>query len=352
MIQDPSPWDRFSICLPHPYLTRYFTKSIPRDPIATAPEKRPSVFSEISYRIFLAPSPSQKEKASQPSFPLHNEFLSFDTLEPGHDIPVSNNTQWARARRSPSTTFIWTSVDPPSIAQLWLLIYSFVTVHYQEEIIRLSLIGTQTTFIREELIAVGLAIPHPLPINSSETWERLAGNEIVLLRSAFWQGAGSPFGVRAAWTPPAPNSRTPVHSFPLHPTTQTLTTRFPSARVHTLHPVRPAKPQPGSIIYSRFIPHLNEQYSMVALDYKDPIHLNLFHTWQNDPRVAAGWNETGTLDEHRTYLQNLHEDPHTLTMLACFEEVPFAYFEVYWAKVRLLLPLHTQANTSLQKSRY
>lgn len=213
--------------------------------------------------------------------------------------------------------------------------YSFITVHYDEETIRLNLIGSQTDIIREELIAVGLAIAHPLPPNTSETWSCLS-EELLLLRSAFWQGAGSPFGVRSAWTPSPLTTRQPIYAFPLHPTTQTITTKFPSANVHTLHPVRPAKPQPGSIIYSRFIPHINEHYSMVALDYHNPEHLGLFHAWQNDPRVAAGWNETGTLDQHRTYLRNLHEDPHVLTVLACFEDVPFAYFEVYWAKVGII----------------
>lgn len=49
--------------------------------------------------------------------------------------------------------------------------------------------------------------------------------------------------------------------------------------------------------------------------------------------MSQGWNETGTLDQHREYLRKIDEDPHQIAVLAAWDDVFFAYFEVYWGKV-------------------
>lgn len=86
-------------------------------------------------------------------------------------------------------------------------------------------------------------------------------------------------------------------------------------------------------MYSRYIPHLNEFFSVYALDYTNDQHLRLFNTWQNDPRVAKAWNETGTLDQHREHSRKIHEGPHRIAVLAKFNDIFFSDLELYWAKV-------------------
>ncbi|CAB52804.1 siderophore-iron biosynthesis protein Sib3 [Schizosaccharomyces pombe] len=99
---------------------------------------------------------------------------------------------------------------------------------------------------------------------------------------------------------------------------------------------RPKCPKPGSTLYERFIPSLNETLSFVSLDIEQ--HLQYFHEWQNKPRVEYFWNESGSWDQHHEYLTTLQNDPHSFGVIGCFNDVPFAYFEVYWVPEDRIAP--------------
>lgn len=102
------------------------------------------------------------------------------------------------------------------------------------------------------------------------------------------------------------------------------------------HPQRPAKPQ--GEVYRRFDPQLGAWISLRTLDIE--LDLERFNRWQNTPRVLAFWDEGGSLDDHRQYLGKLANDPHTLTLIGCFDDQPFAYFEAYWAKEDRIAPFY------------
>ncbi|MQT32240.1 GNAT family N-acetyltransferase [Pseudomonas helleri] len=102
------------------------------------------------------------------------------------------------------------------------------------------------------------------------------------------------------------------------------------------HPQRPAKPQ--GEVYRRFDPQLGAWISLRTLDIE--LDLERFNRWQNTPRVLAFWDEGGSLDDHRQYLEKLADDPHTLTLIGCFDDQPFAYFEAYWAKEDRIAPFY------------
>jgi hypothetical protein len=297
--------------LPHPYLTPYLVKKTEDG---------------NTYQL----TPGELDPGSQqPPQPLHNAAVSFSDPQDlkSSDRPNdSNNTPWARARRNPSVTVSWTATaQPPTIGQLWLIVYAVFTIRPGEECLRLNTHGPGSARLAHQLKALGLATDHPM----TTTTNSQIPLELLISRNAFWQGAASPFGPRPAW---APETQDPnLSSNPLPPPEYVMTDTAPTALCW--HPRRRAKPAAGSVVYSRWIPHLNETFSMVALDWTDEAHVDLFHAWQNDPRVSQGWNQTGTRAQHVEYLRRAHHDPHQLALLARFDETAFAYFEVYWAKV-------------------
>ncbi|KAI1045267.1 hypothetical protein LB505_004994 [Fusarium chuoi] len=318
--------------LPHPYQTEFAIEKVSAQPDTNAP----------AYRLVQkAPGPDKRLP-----FDLYNEGLVFSDpidLKSSELPPQSNNSPWARARRSPGVTVHWAGTEAPNLGQVWLLAYALFTLRTSVESYRLELHGAGAVILGRQLTAVLLAIDHPLKGREKRQTSNKTDESLVLvLRSTFWQGAGSPFGPRPVWCPEeSPSSlsaSTPLGSFPLTPLHNTTTITVagdpddPERVQQSWHPVRPAKPAPGAIVYSRWIPHLNETFSMVSVDYNEAEHVRLFHEWQNDPRVSQGWSQTGTLEQHQEYLRQVHDDPHVIALLAKWDDVHFAYFEVYWAK--------------------
>lgn len=297
------------IRLPHPYLTTYYL----------VPSNKTQNGNQLAQL--------RKADGEAQPFPhaLHNDQLYFSAPQPVNPettVPTSNNTAWARAQRSPSCVCTWEGSSAPTVGQIWLFLYTIFTAQEDIETFRLQLQGSNAEDLAHALRLSMVAIDHPLPVSSSISFQPTP-NELLVLRSAFWQGCASPLGAQPIWLP----TWNPAAAVPHLDFTMTAT-----EHVHRRHPRRHPKPTPGSLVYSRYIPFLDEHFSLVALDYQNPEHLNLFHTWQNDPRVAQGWKETGTLEQHRDYLRRQHEDPHTLTVLGRFNDTPFSYYEIFWAK--------------------
>lgn len=318
------------VALPHPWLTTF--------EIGSEQQQQEEVLRLVKV----------KRNQEQPtSVDIYHPSLTF--TKPSHDptyegsIPSSEeNTPWARAINCLSTKLTWESNEAPTVAQIWTIIYALITLNPAQEAFRLTLNGPQAGPLRSQLKAVGLALQFPVPTAVDGNKKAISfelpdtKDELVVPRSLFWQGAGSPFGTRAPWASDAYSGLSkdrPLSTFPVMPLEHRFTNHLPDSRVFARHPIRPVKPTPGSIVYSRYIPHLDEHLSLEALDCENEEHVRLFNKWQNDPRVARVWEETGTLEEHREHLRKVHKDNHLISLLGRFNDEYFAYFEVYWAKV-------------------
>ncbi|KAL9044906.1 MAG: hypothetical protein Q9214_001989 [Letrouitia sp. 1 TL-2023] len=290
-----------SLALPYPYLLAYDIQSTP------------SHCDRKVYHLDLSTSKQPTKLPCELPETLHNEGLSF--TEPAIDhyarkFPENDNTSWARAARAPASVIAWHEDNIPTTGQMWLATYAIFTLNPLLKTVRLSMDRLSAKHVIGELSAIGFP-------------------------KRFWQGAGSPFGPRALWAPHGPferHLRKRTMAFPPLVVDYTFTTLFPATKVHAQHPLRPCKPVPGSTIYSRYVPHLQEYFSMIALDHQNEEHINLFHKWQNTARVSRFWNESGSIEKHRQYLRRTHEDRHLISILGKFDDSFFAYFEIYWAK--------------------
>lgn len=102
------------------------------------------------------------------------------------------------------------------------------------------------------------------------------------------------------------------------------------------HPLRP--PKPKGTVYQRYITWLGRILTFRTVD--PATDLGCFNRWMNDPVVAEFWQETGDLAKHRVYLESIQADPHVINLIACLNDEPFGYFEIYWAKEDRIAPYY------------
>lgn len=116
--------------------------------------------------------------------------------------------------------------------------------------------------------------------------------------------------------------------------------RSESSGTHRWHPRRAPKPpaNPDTYLYERFIPWLHQTIAFRVANLEQD--LERLHIWMNTPHVAEFFQESGTLEYHRTYLTTRIHDPHMLPLIGEFNRVPFSYFEIYWAQENRLGPYY------------
>ncbi|MFY0479939.1 GNAT family N-acetyltransferase [Achromobacter marplatensis] len=102
------------------------------------------------------------------------------------------------------------------------------------------------------------------------------------------------------------------------------------------HPARPKRPQ--GEVYARHIPWLGKTLSLTAFDLK--ADLPALHRWMNDPVVAHFWQEEGSLDKQRAYIEGLLADPRVDPLILRLDGRAFGYVETYWAKEDRIAPYY------------
>lgn len=157
-------------------------------------------------------------------------------------------------------------------------------------------------------------------------------NQLLLDRAAFYQGAGAPLGLSWLQTP-EPNGATEFGALTSSAFPFVLSfTRKDDPPVLTTHPLRPPKPAPGSLVYSRFIPAVGEHLDIYHINPNDKEHFETYSRWQNSDRVNVGWRERGDDEHHRRYLTESLADPHKMGYIFSWNGQWAGYGEANWNK--------------------
>lgn len=232
---------------------------------------------------------------------------------------ASPNSPFETNRQDWDLTLAWASVYA-----LWLH-----PDYREEDVIAISV---ENERVGEYLRYTGLGVTSPFsPSSDSESPAPKATDAIYwIYRESFWQGAGAPDSQH--WL----RSRPEVTKFPgFNGTLGVFASQMGFTRkgnVCTVHPVRPAKPSPGTVIYSRFIVELGQQLRIMHIDVENPAHFEAYKRWQNSDRVNASWQERGSDEHHKKYLSEQLADAHTMSCLFEWDGELAGYTELGWVK--------------------
>jgi len=114
--------------------------------------------------------------------------------------------------------------------------------------------------------------------------------------------------------------------------TKPVITPYPTKYITKNNHYSPKRPYLNhKILYQRYIPWLKSTLSFRLFDLEKD--LVTFNKWMNDPEIDFFWEESGSLDDHREYInERLKPNSVNLPLIALLDDQPFGYFEVYWAK--------------------
>ncbi|KAH7903425.1 chitin synthase-domain-containing protein [Hygrophoropsis aurantiaca] len=176
-----------------------------------------------------------------------------------------------------------------SVADFWGLVYALFTAYVTQENIPIS----RCRFIkihaqlRSYVLRSGLGPTALVPSASKE--------ELFLSRTAFWQGAGTHGHHARGWLPA--DAESTINALASFPTVQSFT-RIPV--VIASHPLQPQNPNATS----------------------------------RHDRVNKWWNEAGTIDKHREYVQRMLDGPAALLLMMSWDEIVWIkvlyFFYLFW----------------------
>jgi hypothetical protein len=109
-------------------------------------------------------------------------------------------------------------------------------------------------------------------------------------------------------------------------------TRSDDPPVLTTHPLRPPKPAPGAVLYSRWVHSVKQHLTLTHIDANNPEHFEAYCRWQNSDRVNVGWREKGDEAHHRKYHAGRLADPHIMGFLVAWDGELAGYGEASFNK--------------------